>query len=51
MDISLFSHDYTVRRLGKADVADIYFLCSKNSLYYQYCPPFVTEQGTTKGKN
>ena len=44
MDISLFSNDYTVRRLGKADVADIYSLCSKNRLYYQYCPPFVTEQ-------
>lgn len=44
MNILLFSNDYTVRRLGKADVADIYSLCSKNSLYYQYCPPFVTEQ-------
>ncbi|MCI8810722.1 MAG: GNAT family N-acetyltransferase [Oscillibacter sp.] len=27
-----------------ADVIDIYLLCSKNNLYYQYCPPFVTEQ-------
>ncbi len=27
MDISLFSNDYIVRR--KADVADIYLLCSK----------------------
>ena len=44
MDISLFSNDYTVRRMEKADVADIYLLCSKNDLYYQYCPPFVTEQ-------
>ena len=44
MDISLFSNDYTVRRMEKADVADIYLLCSKNGLYYQYCPPFVTEQ-------
>lgn len=44
MDISLFSNDYIVRRLEKADVPDIYLLCSKNSLYYQYCPPFVTEQ-------
>ena len=44
MDISFFSNDYTVRRMEKADVADIYLLCSKNGLYYQYCPPFVTEQ-------
>lgn len=45
MDLSRFSRDYTVRRLGKADVAGIYSLCSQNRLYYQYCPPFVTEQG------
>ena len=29
MDISLFSNDYIVRRMEKADVADIYLLCSK----------------------
>ena len=39
MDISFFSNDYTVRRMEKADVADIYLLCSKNGLYYQYCLP------------
>ncbi len=39
MDISFFSNDYTVCRMEKADVADIYLLCSKNGLYYQYCPP------------
>ena len=44
MDIALFSNEYTVRYMEKADVADIYLLCSKNALYYQYCPPFVTEQ-------
>ncbi len=44
MDISLFSDDYDVRRMDKADVKDIYLLCSKNGLFYQYCPPFVTEQ-------
>ena len=26
MDISLFSNDYTVRRMEKADVADIYLV-------------------------
>ena len=44
MDISLFSNDYIVRRLEKTDVTDICLLCSENSLFYQYCPPFVTEQ-------
>ncbi len=44
MDISCFSNDYIVRRMEKTDVADIYCLCSKNVLFYQYCPPFVTEQ-------
>lgn len=44
MNISFFSNHYDVRRLDRTDVTDIYSLCSKNSLYYQYCPPFVTEQ-------
>lgn len=44
MNISFFSNYYNVRRLDSTDVADIYSLCCKNSLYYQYCPPFVTEQ-------
>lgn len=44
MDISCFSNAYTVRRMEKTDVKKIYSLCCKNSLYYQYCPPFVTEQ-------
>lgn len=44
MDISFFSNEYIVRHMEKTDVADIYLLCSKNGLYYQYCPPFVTEQ-------
>lgn len=44
MDISLFSNHYHVRCMDRADVADIYALCSKNGLYYRYCPPFVTEQ-------
>lgn len=44
MNVSLFSSQYHVRCMNKADVAEIYSLCSKNSLYYQYCPPFVTKQ-------
>lgn len=44
IDISGFSSSYLVRNLEKADLDKIYALCSKNSLYYQYCPPAVTEQ-------
>ncbi len=44
MDVSFFSNHYSVRRLDKANVTDIYSLCSKNGLYYKYCPPFVTGQ-------
>ena len=42
MDISLLSDRYLVRRMTEDNIAEIYALCSKNSLYYQYCPPFVT---------
>ena len=45
MDITDISTRYSVRRLDKSDVADIYALCSKNTLYYRHCPPFVTERG------
>lgn len=44
IDVSKFSDHYHVRLLGKADIEEIFVLCSKNSLYYQYCPPFVTRQ-------
>lgn len=37
-----FSKKYQVRKLQKEDVWQIYELCSKNSIYYQYCPPFVS---------
>jgi RimJ/RimL family protein N-acetyltransferase len=45
MDIAKISNAYHVRPLGEADLPAILSLCSGNSLYYQYCPPFVTEQG------
>lgn len=44
MDVSLFSDRYHVRRMDRADAAEIYALCRENALYYRYCPPFVTEQ-------
>ena len=37
------SKQYTVRKLADTDVAAVYALCRENPQYYQYCPPFVTE--------
>lgn len=45
MDVSKFSGRYSVRRLEPVDVPAVVLLCSGNPLYYQHCPPFVTEQG------
>ena len=44
LDISRLSRRYQVRRLGREDVSAIVSLCRENRLYYQYCPPSVTEQ-------
>ena len=43
--IEKFSKEYSVRRLEEQDTEAILSLCSKNPLYYQYCPPFVTKDG------
>lgn len=37
------SKKYKVKRLGDTDVAAVVALCKENPLFYQYCPPFVTE--------
>lgn len=44
MKVSCFSNKYIVRCLSKSDIEEIFSLCSKNGLYYQYCPPFVTKE-------
>ncbi|WP_295566372.1 GNAT family N-acetyltransferase [uncultured Holdemanella sp.] len=44
MNELLFSKKYYVRKLQKNDIDQIYSLCSKNHLYYQYCPPYVTRK-------
>lgn len=44
IDIQGFSNQYIVRRVDKNDLSKVYALCSKNSLYYQYCPPIVTNK-------
>ncbi len=40
--VELLSEQYNVRMLTGTDVAAVYALCKENTLYYQYCPPFVT---------
>ena len=45
MDITALSARYRVRRLTPDDAPLVYALCRENTLYYQYCPPFVTEEG------
>lgn len=44
MDITQLSPRYGVRRLCKDDMKRIFDLCSSNPLFYQYHPPFVTEE-------
>ena len=45
MNIENLSNKYVVRKLDAEDVDAVFELCSKNSLYYQYCPPFITKNG------
>ena len=42
--IENLSKKYKVKMLTDSDVPVIYALCKENPLYYQYCPPFVTEE-------
>ncbi len=44
MQVSDFSKTYTVKVLNSEDIGQIYSLCRKNTLYYQYCPSFVTPE-------
>ncbi len=44
IDVSQLSDDYQVRLLTEADVRTVVELCQKNTLFYQYCPPQVSEQ-------
>ncbi len=51
LDIEKFSTNFTVRKLEKEDISEILSLCEKNTLYYKYCPPFVTEQSIIDDMN
>lgn len=44
MKVQSFSDKYEVRTLKPENIDEIYQLLSKNVLYYEYCPPFVTRQ-------
>ena len=44
MDITSLSRIYKIKRMSEKYIPDILALCEKNSLYYRYCPPFVSEQ-------
>ena len=48
---SSLSGKYTVRKLSEADIPKVLSLCEKNTLYYQYCPPFVSEQSIRDDMN
>ena len=47
MKVSLLSDCFLVRRMSEDDIAEIYALCKNNTLYYRYCPPFVTKDSIT----
>ena len=44
INIKQINNNYRVERLTEGDINLIYDLCSKNTYYYQYCPPFVTKE-------
>lgn len=48
MEISLLSDRYLVLRMTEDNIAEIYALCRNNTLYYHYCPPFVTEDSIAR---
>ena len=51
MNEKCFSKKYVVRKLQKKDIPFILELCSKNTLYYEYCPPFVSYESIEEDMN
>lgn len=51
MNIQSFSKKYAVRILDKKDVSKILFLCQRNEMYYEYCPPFATRENILEDMN
>lgn len=48
MDIKKLSSKFVVKKLEDRDIQDILNLCCQNKLFYEYCPPFVTEESIRK---
>lgn len=44
MEITGLSKKYNVRRLDKNDVDILYEMMSKNHIFYEYHPPFITKE-------
>ena len=42
MNTECLSKQYIVRPLTDEDTDTVFRLCRENTLYYEYCPPFVT---------
>lgn len=51
MNIDRFSKKYKTKKLSEADTYDVFSLCSKNKMYYEYCPPMVTEESIIEDMN
>ncbi len=49
--ISHLSSKFNIRRLSVDDIPQAVALCEKNTLYYEYCPPFVSEQSIRDDMN
>ena len=50
MEISSLSKFFVVRKLTINDVDTIYDMMSKNEIFYQYHPPFVTKESVVEDK-
>lgn len=48
MEISSLSKFFVVRKLTINDVDTIYDMMSKNEIFYQYHPPFVTKESVVE---
>lgn len=46
-----FLKKYAVSKLQKKDIPFILELCSKNTLYYEYCPSFVSYESIEEDMN
>ncbi len=51
LQLENFSDRYSVRRMTVDDVMQVFELCKENTLYYKYCPPFVTEESILDDMN